>query len=249
MKWFSANIFKVLCFAFAGYFIFIFHRLVGFPPDDNLTTTSTLYLALSLFFFLLPFAQKLKIGSMLEYESKIEDIKTKEFKDETRQLVQLQNNLINTVSNSLSQNINISVPGLREAQEAKEELDETIPESLEPETIEKRIEAYIAAEGLDLTFALAKLRIDIEKELRRILGMRIETQDPLKMKRGFLSAGPLFRKFIAKYPKYEGMGSSFDYILKICNAAVHGQIISEGHSHEALHMGFRMLNELKKINQ
>lgn len=188
---------------------------------------------------------------MLEFESKIEAIKTdvNEFKGEVRQLIQLQNNLISTVSNSLSQNINISVPGLKEAREAKEELDETIPESSKSETIEKKIEAYIAAEGLDTTFALAKLRIDLEKELRRILGMRTETQDPSKMKQGFLPAGPLFRKFIAKYPKYEGMGSSFDYILKICNAAVHGQIISEGHSHEALHMGFRMLDELSKINQ
>jgi len=249
MNWLFKNIFSELCMALSAYFIYIFHNLAGLPPAQPLTPTTTLYLILSLFFFLLPFARKLKLGSMLEYESKIDAIKVdvKEFKDEVRQLVLLQNNLINTVSNSLSQNINISVPGLREAREAKEELNETISDPPASETINKKVEAYIAAEGMDLTFALAKLRIDLEKELRSILGMRMETQDPLKMKRGFLPVGSLFRKFVAKYPKYEGMGSSFDYILKICNAAVHGQIISEGHSHEALDMGFRMLDELRKI--
>jgi hypothetical protein len=43
------------------------------------------------------------------------------------------------------------------------------------------------------------------------------------------------------------MGSSFDYVLKVCNAAVHGQRISEGHAHEALYMGLRMLDELRKV--
>jgi hypothetical protein len=231
------------------YFSYIFHKFNGFPPDKELTSTSITYLVLSLFFFLLPFAQKLKLGSFLEYEAKIERLNTdvKEFKEEVRQFIQLQNNLINTVSNSLNQNIHISVPGMKEVQAAKEELNETIPETQDSDSIERKIDAYLATEGLDLTFALAKLRIDLEKELRRILGMRTETNDPLEMKQAFLSAGALFRKFISKYPKYSGMGSSFDYILKICNAALHGQSISIGHSHEALHMGFRMLEELKKI--
>jgi hypothetical protein len=248
-KWLSTNVFRVLCLGLAGYFFYVFHHAVGLPPEEPLTASTTLYLVISLFFFLLPFAKKLKLGSLLEYESKIEALKAdvRGFKEEVRQLILLQNNLISTVSNTLSQNINISIPSLKEAREAKEELNETISEPPEPTTIEKEIEDFLATEGSDLNFALAKLRIELERELRRILGMRVETPDPLRMKGGFLTAGPLFRKFVARFPKYEGMGSSFDYVLKVCNAAVHGQRISEGHAHEALYMGLRMLDELRKV--
>lgn len=248
-KWLSTIIFRIPCLGLAGYFFYVFHHAVGMPPEKPLTASTTLYLVVSLFFFLLPFAKKLKLGSLLEYEAKIEALKAdvRDFKEEVRQLVLLQNNLISTVSNTLSQNINISVPDLKEAREAKEELNETILEPVEPIAIEKKIENFLATEGSDLTFALAKLRIELERELRRILGMRVETSDPLRMKGGFISAGSLFRKFVARFPKYEGMGSSFDYVLKVCNAAVHGQIISESHAHEALYMGLRVLDELRKV--
>jgi hypothetical protein len=66
------------------------------------------------------------------------------------------------------------------------------------------------------------------------------------MKGKYLSIRSLFREFTELYPQYIGMHSSFDYVLKICNAAVHGQKISQDYAHEAMQMGFKMLDELKK---
>ena len=43
------------------------------------------------------------------------------------------------------------------------------------------------------------------------------------------------------------MYDSFDYVLKVCNAAIHGQNVSDGYAQKALQMGFRILDELKKI--
>lgn len=89
--------------------------------------------------------------------------------------------------------------------------------------------------------------MEIERELRTILGKRTTTTDPFFMQGKFLSTRSLFREFIKRFPKYEGMNKSFDYILKICNAVIHGQNISQGHAHEALYMDLRMLDELKKV--
>ncbi len=68
------------------------------------------------------------------------------------------------------------------------------------------------------------------------------------MKRKFLSVRSLFREFIKMFPKYSGMYSSFDFILIVSNAAIHGQNISQGNAHEALQMGFKMLDELKTVD-
>lgn len=248
--WLKTNIFRLLCLLLAGYFFIAFHLSAGFPPGDPVTGAAVLYLTLAIFFFLAPFAKKLKLGKLFEYEAKVEELKheVREFKSEIRQSVALQTNLINAVSNTVSQNININVPWGQEAAQAKEELDDTISKPEEPSTLEDEIKRVLIQSEDDPNYALAKLRMEIESELRRILGYRLETHDPMQMKGKFLSAGPLFRKFIAKYPKYEGMGSSFDFILRVCNAAIHGQRVSDKYAHEALYMGVRMLEELQGIN-
>lgn len=248
-EWICINGTRLASLVIAAYFFYLFHLAVGFPPNLELNSSSLTYLIVSIFFFLLPLAKKLKLGKVLEYEAKVAEIKNevKEFKEETRQMLSMQNTLINTVSNTISQNINITLPGHGEIEEAKEELDSTIKEPTPQEQLEAEIEEYLASEGSDLNFALAKLRIDIERELRRILVKRLDTEDPAKMKGRFLSNRSLFREFIKLYPQYSGMRSSFDYVLDICNAAVHGQNISQGHSHEALQMGFKILGEFRKI--
>ena len=249
-EWVCINILRISSLAIAAYFFYVFHSIVGFPPVKELNPSSTTYLIVSIFFFLLPLAKKLKLGKLLDYEAKVNEIKNevKEFKEETRQILSMQNTLINTVSNTINQNVNITLPGQSEIEEAKEELDSTIKEPTPNDKLEEEIDNFLASEGSDLNFALAKLRMDIEKELRRILAKRLDTDDPTKMKGKFLSARSLFREFIKQFPQYSGMYSSFDYILKICNAAIHGQNISQGHAHEALQMGFKMLDELKKVN-
>jgi uncharacterized protein YoxC len=247
-EWKCFNVLRFSSLAISAYFFYVFHTIVNFPPRQELNSTSTTYLIVSIFFFLLPLAKKLKVGKLLEYEAKVNEIKNEvnEFKEETRQILSMQNTLINTVSNTISQSINITLPSHREIEEAKEELDSTIKNPTPLSQLEAEIDEFIASAGSDVNIALAKLRIDIEKELRRILIKRLDTDDPTKMKGRYLSVRSLFREFMELFPQYSGMYGSFDYILKICNAAIHGQNISQGHAHEALQMGFKMLDELKK---
>lgn len=249
-EWLCVNNIRLISLVIAAYFFYVFHTIVGFPPTQMLDASSTTYLVIAIFFFLLPLAKKLKIGKLLEYEAKVNEIKkeVKEFKDDTRHMLLMQNTLINTVSNTISQNINITLPGQGEIQEAKEDLDRTIKNPTPQDQLEDEIDDFLASEGSDLNFALAKLRMEIEKELRRILIKRLDTDDPTKMKGKFLSVRSLFREFIKLFPEYTGMHSSFDYILKICNAAIHGQKISSNHAQEALQMGFKMLDELKNVD-
>lgn len=243
------NAMNIILYSLSAYFFFVFHYLVGVPPTVVLTPTTSTYLFLAIFFLLVPSAKRIKFWKIFEYEAKIGELKNevKEFKEETRQLISLQNNLINTVSNTVNQNISISLPGLEEASQADLELEQTISPSIAQDNIEDKISELLSEEDNDLNFALAKLRIRIEQELRRILGKRLES-DPVKMKHKFLSIRSLFRKFISEYPNYSGMYSSFDYILIICNAGAHGQRVPEGQAHEALSMGIKMLEQLKEIS-
>ena len=43
------------------------------------------------------------------------------------------------------------------------------------------------------------------------------------------------------------MRSSFDYFLKVGNAAIHGQTVPENYAAEALHMGLQILKELSSL--
>lgn len=244
----SANVFPAICYLLAAYFLFAFCQTTGVPPSKALDATSGGYLVLALFLFMLPEAKKLKLGTLLEYEAKVQEIKeeVKQFKEETRNTLSAYTSLISAISNTVSQTINVNLPSPAEATQAKEALDETLKKESSRSELEDEIEHFLAQGGNDLNYALAKLRMQLERELRRVLGKRTETLSPSDGIK-YQSAGALFREFTQKYPTYYQIGSSFDYVLKVCNAAIHGQVIPEGYAHEALYMGLRMLNELKTI--
>lgn len=248
-KFDRADIFKLICFSLSAYFFITFHLSAGFPPKDPITNTAIFYLAIALFFFLIPSAKKLKLGKLIEFESQVKELKeeTREFKSEIRQSVAIQSSLINAVSNTVNQSINISFPWSQEAQEAKEELDENFNKTNDDSNLEEDIERFIRENHSDTNYALTMLRSKIEVRLREVLKFRTDTQDPIKMKGNFLSINSLFRKFVESYPKFAAMNNSFEYVMKVCNAATHGQKISRLAAHEAFYMGLRILEELKDI--
>lgn len=248
--WSELNAFRTVTLILAAYFFYVFHSHVGFPPESPIDATSATYLLLFLLFLVLPSAKSLKIGKWFEYEARITELReqVEEFKVETRQLFALQNNLLNTVSNTAHQNVNITLPGQAEIDEANEELDRAIKHPTSPQQLESEIHQFLLSEGADLNLALAKLRMELEVELRRILEKRTVTDQPNSMKSRFYSVKTLFRKFLERHPEYSGLRGSFDYILSICNAAIHGQKISDGHAREALQMGFKMLDELRNVS-
>lgn len=222
---------------------------IGFPPKSELGSTSATLLILGIFFLLLPQAKKISLGRLLTFEKEISKVKEEvsEFKGETREFLNVYSNMITAISNTVNQTVNVHLPGIDQVQEAKDELNSTLKDQPPPETVEDEVEAYLNQSGGDINFALARLRMEIEKSLREMLGKRTETADPNSMRSKYLSARQLFRDFTNQYPDYKGMHSSFDYILKVCNAAIHGQKISEGHAHEALYMGIKMIREFEHV--
>ena len=170
----GANVFPVLCYLLAVYFLYAFCAVVGVPPSKPLDGTSGSYLALALFLFMLPEAKNLKFGQLFEYEARVKEIKeeVKQFKDETRSTLTAYTTLVSAISNTVSQTINVNLPGRSEATQAREDLDSTLKTKTEKSKIEEDVEQFLASEGNDLNYALAKLRMQLERELRRILDKR-----------------------------------------------------------------------------
>ena len=241
----KTNGFSILCRAIAVYFAWVFHLHVGFPPTAPLTSTAIIYLFLVVFFLVLPFAQRLRLGRFIEFEAKVEQVQAdvKEVRTETRELVSTISTVASAISASMNQNVVVNVPGLDEARAARAEMSVVLPPSAEES--EWDISELTGASDSDLHYVLARLRMDLERELRRILGKRTRFDEPGEMRGKFLSARSLFRQLGKSIERYKHMQSSFDYILEVCNAAIHGQRVPERVAHEAIDMGMRILGELK----
>ena len=240
-----ANIWSVLSLLFAGYFIWAFHLHAGFPPSEPLTPTAITYLVVFIFFLVLPFAQRLKLGRLIEFEAKVEQFRedVKEVRTDTREAISSVSASVNTISasvNTINQNVTVNLK--EEAQVAREELSETLPPP-EPAAQEQDIQDHLAAYDADVNLALARLRMDLEGELRRILG-RTVVGDPLETQGKFLSARALFRRLGAREPRYRNMQQSFDYVMRACNAAIHGRQIPRDIAYETIGVGLRILGEL-----
>ena len=241
------NFWPILSGAASLYFLWAFHEHVGFPPSAKITLTSALYLALFVLFLLAPFVQRLKLGQLVEFEAKVEEFQSdiKEVRSETRELISTVSAVATAISASVNQNVVVNFPSKEWAQDARTEMSTAVSDVGALEQEHEDIREYIDMSGSDPNYALARLRMDIERELRRILGKRLMTEDPSRMRGKFLSARTLFGKLVSANPKYQHMRRSFDYMLEVCNAAIHGQKIAEGVAHEAVGMGLQILRELK----
>ena len=241
-------LFSIISRLVAVYFIWTFHHHVGFPPTKELTITSGAYLILFVFFMILPFARRLKIGKILEFEAKVKEVRqeVREVREETRQLISTVSNVANSISSTISQTINFGVPEKVEGEIAEEKLSEAISDPPEPSDHQRDIQALLSAGESDIHYALARLRIDMERELRRVLGKRLDIGDPSAMRGAFLSVRSLFRMLVQAEPRYERMEYSLGYMLRVCNSAIHGQRVPEDVAYKAMDMGLRMLGELKK---
>jgi hypothetical protein len=241
------NSWPILSRVIAGYFIWAFHLHVGFPPLTSLTPTAATYLALSVFFTMAPYAQRLKLGKFIEFEARIERVQTevKEVHTATRELLSTVSVLANAVSVKTNQNVVVNVPSVEDGRTALDDMLPAITHSPGPDSRERRILEYLGAGNSDVHYALARLRMELERELRRVLGKRLESGDPARMRDKFLSARALFRRLTSAIPRYRHMQGSFNYLLQVCNAAIHGQRLPEDVAHEAIDLGLRVLHELE----
>ena len=183
----------------------------------------------------------------MEFEAKVEKLESdiREVRSETRELISTVSAVATAISASVNQNVVVNFPSQEWAQAAREELSTAVGDRGATEQEREDIREYMKLSGSDPNYALARLRMDIERELRRILGKRRWTEDPSRMRGKFLSARSLFGALVSAEPKYQQMRSSFDYVLEACSAAIHGQRIAEGVAYEAIGMGLRILRELR----
>ena len=247
-KLLSNDVWPVLSGFASLYFLWVVHQYVGFPPTNPLTPTSAIYLALFVFFLVAPFVQRLRLGRLIEFEAKVEEVRTdmKEVRTETRELISTVSAVATAISTSVNQNVIMNFPSSEWAQAAREEMSSAFADTPEPPGHEHDTREYMTLAESDPNFALARLRMDIEGELRRILGKRVSTADPSRMLGKLLSARSLFRTLASRNAKYQQMRSSFDYVLEVCNAAIHGQRIADSVADEAMGIGLQILREFKR---
>ena len=244
----TTNVWTIFSVGTALYFLWVFHQHAGFPPTEPLTTTSAIYLGLFILFLLAPFIQRFRLGRFIEFEAKVAEVKSdiNDVRTETRELISTVSTVATAISASVKQSVVFNFASPEWAQAVREEMSAVFGDAADAAGHEQENRAYMGLAESDPSFALARLRMDIESELRRILGKRVITDDPAKMRSRFLSARSLFRTLASTNPKYQQMRSSFDYVLEACNAAIHGQRIPDGVAHEAVGMGLRILRELQR---
>ncbi|WP_430419309.1 hypothetical protein [Methylibium petroleiphilum] len=229
----------------ATYFGIGFIAKAGFPPKTDLLIGDALFVGLFLFFLFLPFFNKIKVGSWLELEREIKEAK-KEATDAKRELTDFKTEVRNTLNVVSTQRTNVYVNGAPNAAQLREQ-QATIATKLdatEQSTVEKYEETVKSQESDDVAYVLAKVRIDIERLLRAIVGKRIGPAPTTNIK--LASARQLFDSLVHKEEAWEYLRRPFEYVNRVCNAAIHGQIVSAEQSDEALKLGAQIIAALKQ---
>ncbi len=224
--------FNGACWLIAAYFFVVANFSYGFPPD--LTGSAGVALIAAFIFFLLPFAKRLSLSGIFDFEAKIEDVKeeVKYFKQETRELLKIQNSLISSVStNQTTQNI-FHIPSLTDAANAERQLPQTAQIS---EEVNARISRALAIGGSEVNVELARTRMELERTLRNIVGKSVSLGGRRDVK--YLSLTTLWRKLLEERPEHRNLDAAMRYVTDICNAAIHGQMIPPDNAVEAIKLG------------
>jgi hypothetical protein len=231
----------------ALYFGIGFVAKAGFPPKADLLIGDALFVGFTLFFLFLPFFSKIKIGSFVELEREITEAK-KEAIAMKEELREFKNEVRNTVSvistNAVSQHINVHLPGAEELRQQQEKVEKNLKGSGR-----QRVEDLEAElQSGDVTYALAKVRIDIERLLRIILGRRLDSSggslSSLEQRR-FRSIDKMFDLLVEEDNTLAYLRSPLRNVLAVCNAAIHAQTVSPEQADEALKLGAHIIAVLK----
>ena len=231
----------------ATYFLSLFHiHIGGFPAKGDLTVTSGTYLALFVFFFVLPLARRFKLAKFIDFEAKVDQVRTevKDVRTETRELVSTMSNVANAISTSMRQTVVVNVPDATDAETAREDMAaaETSPDTRRTDVLE-----FTRADDSDVHYALARLRMDLEREIRRSVEA-LPMDEPHTEGRS-QSIRSMFRRLASDDKRYERMQGPLDFVLRACNAAIHGQNIDVDIAYEAIDIGLRILEELRSNAQ
>jgi hypothetical protein len=170
-----------------------------------------------------------------------------DFKGEVRSTLSVLSTNVNTIG-GMSNQITVNIPALAELQQARQDVAAAIPAKSkgEAEKVESRI---ILQSEDDRIMALARTRIDIERTLREALGKRTylppEKVETIK----FASITKLFAMAADIYPALPNLQKAFKYVTQVCNAAIHGQRVSDQQADEALALGAEILAALQAFDR
>ena len=230
------------------YFFIAFHTNAGFPPKNPISSSSWVLLGVSGHFFVLPFVSRLRIGNAIEFERKVREVENqvKEFKEETRNSLALLSNAVTTISN-VSNSVTVSLPGVAELTAAKEGVQAVEHREGISSDARRIKEELLLLDDESTILPLARVRIRIEQLLRQILQKRLKTSNLQDKGIKFLTARRLFQRFLEEYPQYKSLAPAFDYVIRVCNAAVHGQKVPFDEAEEALNMGAEIIALLSRI--
>jgi hypothetical protein len=208
-----------------------------------------LEMALAIFFFVLPEVRRFQNTKLLESQAQLSDAKNEiqELKSETRALMSAYNGLIFSVSNATNHLMSLNtLPNLQDVKDAHKSLNSALGEETSHHQLAAEIDLFLNEEDSDFESALWDLRRVMEKELRRVMRRELATAKVDGSPR-FLSSSGLFDEFVRKYPNYGPMYSAFHYVLRVCDAALHGREVPENLVQEAFQMGFRILDALRQL--
>lgn len=243
------DVFPFLCRLVGSGLIFLAVYSLGMPLPYGVAPTPISLLVIGMFFLLLPVAKKISLGKLLTFEREIEQVRheVKEAKAELRQSLTAYSSMVSAISNTVSQNVNVHFhPEREERKQAQEEIRKASSTVGEPENMSLQVSDFVEAADQDYNYALAKLRMELERSMRGALGLVVENNNPAGMRTGHLSARQMFKRLMDRNPRFGDMHHSFDYVTKVCNAAIHGQQVSIGHAQEAIQMGLILLEEIRK---
>jgi hypothetical protein len=239
--------FPLLSWIVAAYFLIAFLKKSAFPPD--LTTGTTALGVPALVFLFFPFFTKIKIGKVLELEREVQKAKKdlSDFKTEVRSTLSVLSTNVNTIG-GMSNQITVNIPALAELQRARQDVASAIPVKAkeEAEKVENRI---IRQSEDDKTMALARTRIDIERTLREVLGKQTYLPPEKLESVKFASITKLFAMAAEIYPTLPSLQTAFKYVNQVCNAAIHGQRVSDQQADEAIALGAEVLAALQAFDR
>jgi hypothetical protein len=94
----------------------------------------------------------------------------------------------------------------------------------------------------DPQLGLAKLRMDIEREVRRIYGQRV----PHAARRG-LSLGPMTRELVANDVLPPEIAAPLHDVAALANRVIHGEYVAQEAADEIALVGVRVLEALREL--
>ena len=236
----------VITIMISVYLLVLFHLSVDLANPYNIQPIHYLVLLLGVLIPLVPFIQKLRIGKIIELERNIQQQKeeVRDFKNEIRQLISITSTNLNSISN-LSNTTNLNFDSSDLLKQAKEQLSQATSQPTQQEIQDVKRELLLDNE--DTIMALARTRIQLEHLLRQVLGKKtrygIKSLNDVK----YLSASRLYKMFLEDYSNYQYLENSFEYVLRICNAAIHGQHVPLKQAQEALEIGAMLISTINDL--